>query len=233
MNFKAFLTSFSVVAGLLAGSAGAGVITVDFTGSGGLQAGASMNFSGVTATAGADALNGEYDIVSRIAQYNGGLGNTTNYKFDYQTTRCVRWFLIFCTERRTVTETSSVRDDSHEVDDWIEESGHGVREYLMLEFDQAVTLLGATFNYHEGNDTEVVVSGSDGTIYSGNGGALGEGDFLSNTSSVFWFYAGGDNNHNNDWKLASITFRTADVPAPAALVVFGVGLLGLALRRRA
>ncbi len=207
-------------------SASATIVTVDFTGNGGLQAGNSMNFSAagfdVTATAGAFALNGEYNINSRIGQYSRGLGNTTNYSYDWN------FCFIGC-----ITGSTDVTDGSHEVDDHYERSGHGVREFIKLDFDGlAVSLLGVEFGYHGSNDdsaTAISISPMD-LIYSGGESNVEADDFAPHLSSVFWIGAYDPSNNNNDWKLKNVTFQVEDprpsssVPLPATWALLGAGL---------
>ncbi|EAR21067.1 PEP-CTERM sorting domain-containing protein [Nitrococcus mobilis] len=224
------------VSGLLtfASAASANIVTVNFTGNGGLQAGDSMNFSSggvnVTATAGAFALNGEHSISSRIGQYSRGLGNTTNYAYDWE--RC---FI------RCINGTRTVSDRSHEVDDHYEQSGHGVREFIKLDLGGLMaSLIGIQFGYHGSNDdsaTAISISPMN-IIYSGGESSVEADDFTPHLASVFWIGAYDPNNNNNDWKLKNATFQIEDprppssVPLPATWALFGAGVAGLGLMRR-
>lgn len=223
-----------------AAPATAGIVTIDFTGNGGLQAGNSMNFTQdgvtVTVTAGAFARNNEYNINSQIGQYSQGLGATTSYSYDYQMTECR--FLIF--DCHKVTKTAHVTDGDHAVDDGYETLTHGVREYLTLDFNGLdVTLLGVTFGAHGLLDDSLVqISSTEETLYSGGKSTLKASDFADHTDSAFDFIAFGGL-FPNSWKLASVTFQFADigpdpdqVPVPASLTLLGAGLLGLGFARR-
>ena len=223
-----------LVSGLLAfaTTASANVVTVDFTGNGGLQAGDSMNFTSggvnVTATAGAFALNGEHSINSRIGQYSRGLGNTTNYAYDWE------WCFIGC-----ISGTKTVSDSSHEVDDH-DRHGHGVREFIKLDLGGLMaSLIGVQFGYHGSNDdsaTAISISPMN-IIYSGGESSVEADDFTPHLSSVFWIGAYDPNNNNNDWKLKNATFRIesrppSSVPLPATWVLLAGGLAGLGMMRR-
>lgn len=250
MVLKAKLVSFVVGAAIaFSVPAAASVVTIDFRGDGGVQSGDSLIFTQggviVTATAGALAKGGEYNIASQIIQLANGLGNYSNYSYDSPNPVCVQFPALCDSGAVDPVVTTNVTD----TDNSVNSSGtaeRGLWEVLSLDFNGLdVTLLGVAFGGHGGlGDHSLITAGLlDGEIYSGSNSTLVASDFTDHSAGLFDFIAADgpfSSVFGNNWTLASVTIQINDsdldpVPAPAGVALLGLGfvVLGLARRRKA
>lgn len=157
------------------------------------------------------------------------------------------------TEGLGVTTLSAGMADNFELD------GSGASESLQFTFNQTVTLLSVIFETVEDNDEHfngddqfdmavddvdidvLALLGTEDLNLLPDGGGTGADSNLADftgdglTGTVFQFYT---TDENDDYRISEFLVEavangdTADVPAPPALMLLGLGLAGLGIARR-
>ncbi len=196
---KLFAAVFALV--LSSATAQAATIDFDFRGNGGLAPSYTFTQSGVSVTATAASFTGTGDVSTsphyKVGQYWGGLGMSR------------KW------------------DNSHEVD------GKYGNDLIVFDFDRTVTLESVSFTHVDRDDgfSFFFDAGADGSLDSDNLGfnvdipESGTYSFAKVwTGDLFGIGAyDGTIFNTDDFKISGISVSV--VPLPAALPLFGAGLL--------